>query len=526
VSGLRIFALAAAVAGVPASPSALADSPVRSPGTVPGHLRISVGIEPNSLIPAFFTGHLFTYFGSLIFDPLTTVDDRGNIVPRLALQVPTRSNGGISRDGRTIRFRLRRDVRWQDGVPFTSRDVAFTQSLLDDDRNGIPGRRIVARVETPDPYTVVFHLKYRTATALLALFNGASQTGFVLPEHALAKVRDLHTSEFNAMPIGTGPFQVTSWHRGVAIELVANERYYLHAPRLRRITIDLWSNGESQVAALRRHDVDWEVSATAPVLRELARTAGVRVVFARQYAWYAIAFNLATPALRDVRVRRAIALAIDRPKIAKSVFLGIATAATGDVPDFSWAYPAGLADYPYDPGGATRLLAQAGFSRGRLHLLLTSVPILEALDVTVQDMLRRAGIEADIRIWPLPLYYAPKSMGGIINNGRFDLGVIGSFSPPDPDEDAAFSCASRPPAGPNVAGYCNPAFDRLVAASLATDDRVARKRIYRRIEETLHRELPYLFLAWPLAAAAISSDLRGVRPGPGTLTWNAADWTI
>src|SRR5947209_16640581 len=165
---------------------------------------------------------------SLAFDELVTLDDKQHEVPDLAAEVPTLQNGGIAKDGKTVTYHLRSNVKWQDGAPFSSADVKFTWQLVMNPRNNVESRRgydAVATVDTPDVNTVVFHLKHPFAPFVDTVF-GESDTAYrILPKHLLATYPDINQIPFNSQPVGTGPFRVVKWIRGDRIEDVANANY-------------------------------------------------------------------------------------------------------------------------------------------------------------------------------------------------------------------------------------------------------------------------------------------------------------
>src|SRR5579862_7735144 len=203
-------------------------------GAPASQLRIGISTEPNSLSPLLALNDYEQFVDRLIFDVLVTVDAGGRrLVPRLATQVPTLANGGISKDGLTITYHLRRNVRWHDGVPFTSKDVVFSWHAVLNPANNVLSRRgydQVASMATPDDYTVVMHMKRLYAPAIDTIF-GESDTPFcILPAHLLAQYPNLNQVPFNAAPVGTGPFKFARWLRSDRIVLTANASYFRGAP--------------------------------------------------------------------------------------------------------------------------------------------------------------------------------------------------------------------------------------------------------------------------------------------------------
>ncbi|MBV8600024.1 MAG: hypothetical protein JO359_00520, partial [Candidatus Eremiobacteraeota bacterium] len=168
---------------------------------------------------------LAMFWASFLFD----WSDRNELVPELATQVPATENGGISRDGKTIVYHLRRGVRWHDGAAFTAEDVIFSYRAVMNPKNDIPSRTgydLIASLEKRDDYTLAVHLK-RPWSPFVASFFTLSGTAYpVLPAHLLAKLPDINHAAYNQKPIGTGPFKVASWQHGTRIRFVANPDYW------------------------------------------------------------------------------------------------------------------------------------------------------------------------------------------------------------------------------------------------------------------------------------------------------------
>lgn len=202
--------LALCLAGcAPERPAAQPAVNERRRWTLPGTLRIGTADVPRTLNPLLSTQPFEAVLDRLFADVLVTVDARGNFVPDLAAEVPTAGNGGISADGLTIRYKLRDRVRWQDGRPFTSRDVKFTYEAVMNPANDIVSRHgydVVSRVDTPDARTVIFHLKHRFAPFVATVFGESDGPFCILPAHLLAGRTTINDGPYNALPVGTGPF--------------------------------------------------------------------------------------------------------------------------------------------------------------------------------------------------------------------------------------------------------------------------------------------------------------------------------
>ena len=390
-------------------------------------------------------------------------------------------------------------MKWQDGVPFTSKDVKFTWEAVMNPRNNVTSRTgydLVERVDTPDPYTAVFRLKKIYAPAVLSFFSGG-QTVRILPEHLLGKESSLNQIDFNQHPIGTGPFKVVKWTRGQSLELVANDDYFLGKPKLARILIQFVPNLTTAGIMLKTRETDLAQLDSA-TYREMRDNPGIRLMLAPQFTFIDLQLNVSKPALRDVRVRRALAYAIDRESIVAKDTFGTGLVADEDIVPISWAHTTDVTRYPYDPAKAKALLDAAGWKPGPDGVRVKdgvrlSLDFAEAAggttghneDVQIQQMLGAVGVEVTIKSVSPSLFFAPAAQGGVLPSGNFDMAVTGWSASADPDNSALFMCSEVAPAGQNVSRYCNPALDAAEHEALGSYDLAVRKKAYDKIERTL-----------------------------------------
>ena len=226
--------------------------------SIPGTLRYADIEEPISFNPLLRTIAVATDMDMFIFGFFYNFDDKMRFVPELATVVPTLENGGISKDGLTITYHLRRGVKWHDGAPFTSHDVVFTvHAILNPDNNLSlrTGWDQIGSVEALDDHTVRFHLKRIYAPAISTYF---AEGGLypVLPAHLLEKYPNINQVPFNSDPIGTGPFKFVKWVHGDRVELAANPDYWRGPPKLKRIIYKVIPNDVTILNQLRTHEID------------------------------------------------------------------------------------------------------------------------------------------------------------------------------------------------------------------------------------------------------------------------------
>lgn len=511
--------------------------------TARNDLRVALWAEPNSLNPLLGSNTAEEFLAGLSFDLLVSVDEKGNDVPDLAAQVPTPQNGGISADGRTITYRLRHNVKWQDGAPFTSADVKFSWQAVMNPDNNVPERRgydQVSSVDTPDPYTVVFHLKTPFAPFVDTVFGESDDPFRIIPKHLLASYKNLNQIPFNQLPIGTGPYKVARWIHGDRIEYTANPSYFLGAPKIKSIVVLIVPDGNTVESELRAHDVDMAPDiGTANLVNLRARPAtGVSAVLAHSPTYASIDFNLTHPPLDDIRVRRALAYGINEKRIMDTLLFGTAVPAAADLSDFYWAYNPNVTRYPYDPARAGSLLDQAGWTLGpggvrrkngqALNLQLAygaGNATSRQMAVEIQSDLRKLGVDLQTKSYTYTILYATKAMGGILNSGRFDLAEYVWVAGADPDDSSGWMCAMAPPAGNNIAHYCNAKFDAAENDALSHFDRARRKKDYALTQQLLASEAPAAFQYYQRQRWAVSSALKNFRPNGISGSWNAYQWS-
>ncbi|MBV8364235.1 MAG: peptide ABC transporter substrate-binding protein [Candidatus Eremiobacteraeota bacterium] len=504
-------------------------------------LNMGAAIAPNSLNPLLNTEQVETTVDRFIYDPLVITDDKGNQRPDLAVEVPSQKNGGISRDGRTITYKLRRDVKWHDGVPFTSDDVRFSFNQLMNSKNNIStraGYEVVDHVATPDKYTIVFHLRRPYAPIVTTLFNSGTGPSFVVPAHLLRSYPDLNSVPFNANPVGTGPYRVTRWLRGDHIELQANPNYFLGKPKIQAIVLRFIPDENTMVNQIRGRELDWFFAASEISYNELKNVPNIRTVISIQNSYRGMLINTESPLVSDRRVRQAIAYGIDKEAIVSKATYGAAHAATEDLPSFMWAYDPHVQRYAYNPAKAKQLLAQAGWSPGpdgilvkdgkRMQLALVlrqGAAIDTAMSVLVQSYLKAIGIDVAIKTYQGSMLFAGGT-GGILSGGHYDIDLSGFESGVDPDNSSQFTCAARPPNGFNWSRYCNPEMEGAQAQALSSYDVAVRKAAYARIEALLARDVPQIFFYWQPHIDAVSPSLRNFTGGPFYSNWNVQEWEL
>lgn len=511
--------------------------------THPGLLRVATSNEPKNINPLLASSERDIFIDRLMFEPLITADPNGTPVPMIAAAVPTLGNGGISRDGLTIVYHLRRDVRWTDGVAVTSKDVKWSWKAIVNSNNNVISRHgydIVRSIDTPDDFSVVVHLKARFAPFVNTFFAESDQPYDIVPEHVLARYPNVNQVPFNEGPfVSDGPFRFVSWRHGDRIDLRANPGFFKGRARLDEVVISFVPDENTEVNLLRTHAVDFVLQPTINTYPAFTGIPGSRIVFVNVNGYDGLQFNVARSVVSNPDVRRAIAYALDKRTLVTNLTFEQERIASEDIPDWMWAHDASVKSLPYDVAAAKQLLARAGWQiagdgiarrRGEPLTLLLACEADNAThrkeSLLVQEALARIGIDVEVKYYPSEMVYATAGLGGILQTGKFDIAPYPWYAGVDPDDSSQFLCAMRPPNGYNTSRYCNPEMEAAQHVALINYDLAARKAAYARVQRLLARDNPDIFFWWQRQQEAISVDFKNFAPNPVTESWNAWQWSI
>ncbi len=485
--------------------------------------------EPDTLNPMFSNEADELNFSHLYMSYLIENDDRGNAVAEIAERVPTPANGGVSRDRLSVTYHLRANVRWQDGAPLTARDVVFSYRAIADPHNNVAtrvGYQEVRSIEAPDAHTVVVRLR-RPFSPFVQYFFGPQGVGAIMPEHLLRTVTDLNHAAYNQRPVGSGPYAIVRWARGDSVVLRANSYYWRGKPRIAELVYRIIPDPNTRLEQLRTGEVDADFDVDPQLLPLLRTIRGVRVTLTPVNDMHVVRFNLRDPLIRDVNVRRAIAMAIDRKTLIAAATHGSGAIVDADQPYNGWAFDPAVAKIGYDPVAARRLLG------GRTpEVTLAIAPEIingsTLVGAILQEDLRRIGVRAIIKRYPAAVFYGASVRSGVLASGNYQLAydawwVLGS----DPDDSWNFACNQIPPAGLNYSRWCSPKADASMHDAIATIERSRRAADYAIVQAAIARDLP-VFPLWQVRIPdAYRTYVHGIAPSPsGSTFWNAWSWSI
>jgi len=510
-------------------------------------VRTSSGSDLPGFNPLVFDNAAVSNFGTLIHGYLMRADGEGRLVPDLAVQIPTRANGGVSPDGRTVTYRLRRGVRWHDGAPFDAKDVVFSFAAAMNPNNAVPDRTgfdHVAAVRALDPYTVQVRLTRPFSPFVASCFTmGANDPYPILPAHLLAGKHDLNRDPYNAAPIGLGPYKLAAWERGSRIVLAADPHYFRGAPAIGRIEIAIVPDPNTLATLWKTGSLDLvfgRVQLGRTFLDALRTRPDAHVVLQPHYEFDFILFNLQHPPLDDVRVRRAIAMGIDRTRAMRTLDGELWVAGDTDRLPGQFAYDAAIVQPRFDPAGAAKLLDAAGWRagsdgtrrKGGRALTLEFIATTESkatgrFGLLVRQDLAALGIRIDLKSYNYNLIWASKADHGIFQTGRFDITYSGWQPNAVADHSYLFRCDTRPPNGDNFGGICDPAIERAAREELDAADPAREAAGDRALTRRLVEQTYLVFLGFNREAVAYRDGLEGIVPSvTGEHLWNAYAWRL
>lgn len=503
-------------------------------------VRFALASDPQTLDPLFAhvdANSVEQQVARLAFEPFIDVDERGVSVPVLLDRIPTVANGGISPDGRIVTYHLRTGLRWQDGVPVSAHDVVWTLHAILDDRNPVRSRAGYDRVASAralDEHTVRITLTQPWAPIVATLFSYGTAPQYVLPAHLLEGQTNLATSAFGAHPVGDGPYRFVSWTRGDRLVYEPNPGYWRGAPQLARIEVRIVPDPGTNYTLLRTGELDWNL--LSPSQRESLRTAAGLAFRTVPVALVAgIAINTTHPPLDDARVRRALAASIDRASISRKITFGRYPVVDTAQPLGSWARDPAVHEPGYDPAAADRLFDAAGWVRGAdgtrakngEPLALTYVQFPESqtgvrVATVVQSELAARGVRVTIKSLSNAQLFLPRSQGGTLATGAFDLAYVPWQLGVDPDDSFLFACSGSA----NAMRWCDRDVDALERRALVAPTREERKVLYAQIERRVATAVPIIFLFDASYSYGYRTALHGFYPNAFVPTWNAYQWSV
>ncbi len=480
-------------------------------------------------------------------------DDQNNAFPYLVTEIPSVENGGLTTDGRTFTLKLRDDIVWSDGEPITSADFKFTYDMIMSDKNAVNTRSPYDQIEsfeTPDAQTVVITFPDPYAPWLALLFSGTTSGTPIIPEHILRPVFEaegtLDTAAWNKAPtVGCGPFVFDEWQSGSFARFVANDNFWLGRPKLDELFFQFVPDDASMIAAMVAGDGDvgtFPAYSDVPQLQE----AGVTILNSfsgYNEGWYInMHAEKGNPALKDVKVRQAIAYAFNRDKLVQDLLLGLTGVAATDWDVSPWIDPT-ITPYPYDPEKAKALLTEAGWTdtngdgtvdKDGVELILkygtTSREVRQNTQAVAQQDLAAVGIGTELLSYDSDLFFSSYQDDGPSANFSLDI-IEYSDSPDFPDPNTAiWLCSDIPsdtnPAGTSPTGLCDEKLDGLFQKQATEVDFAERQQTFYEITRYIYDNAFWIGLWQDPDLFMFNERMTNIKMSGATPFFNIDEWDI
>ncbi|MBD5606374.1 MAG: peptide ABC transporter substrate-binding protein, partial [Candidatus Eremiobacteraeota bacterium] len=438
------------------------------------------------------------------------------------------------------------NILWHDGAKLTCRDLAFTwKAVMNPANNDVThdGYRDIASIDCGDPYVAVVHMKRVYAPFLQQLWS-INANAPILPEHILAKYNDakgsFNTAPFQSAPIGSGPFEFVRWDRGQQVVMKAFDRYFLGKPKLRRVTFKVMPDESTLVDQVKTHEIDMAARLGANVYPEVVNIPGTIVDPVPSFEVDHIDFNLRRPLFSDVRMRRALAMGVDRRAILAKLAHGLGDLSpVPDSPKISADFDPNAKTIPFDPAAARAALDALGWKTGadgirvkagqRLafsYATQTESVTNRAIEAFVQRGWHDIGADVSVKNQPTAQFF-DNTAAGTLQGGKYDVAGFTWIGAADPDDSAIYSGINQAPSGQNALFWNDPAANKAMADGLGTVDEAKRKAASFAEQERFALDVPSIVLYFRREPYVYNSDLKGFKASPVfSPFWDPQDYSI
>ena len=516
--------------GLPTTPPVNTSTTEQNSWTKPHVLRLTASEDIENLNPVLVTDTpVSLIIGPLTMGYLVRWDKTGNPLPELITTIPTQHNGGVSKDGLTITYHLRKGVKWSDGVPFDADDVVFSIGAVLNKNNNVTSRTgwdRILKTDEPDKYTVVLHMSKPYSPFLETFFSTAGANPSLLPKHILGSLPNINSAPYNAKPVGIGPFMVKEWSRGSRVVLVPNPYYYAGQPKLKEIDYEIITNSNTTLTSMQAKALDMSYQ-SPPSLIDQYRSMSSFITWGQpSYYFRHLDFNLTSPKLKELAVRQALRYATDEVTILTKLYHSVGILQEEPAPRVAPYYDANIKESGFDIAKANALLDGAGWKLGpdgirakngvKLDLNFATASgtvINDQLIELLRSTWKQIGVNITVSHYLNTLLFAQYQDGGILYRGKFDVAyfawgqdAIGDFSP-------IYSCAQIPPAGQNILHWCNRRAENAMLALYTHYDQAQRNADDAVVMEELNKDIPTVVVMGTEAVWVYNKDLKNFSPG-------------
>lgn len=499
--------------------------------TIAHTLRIGDTQDITSLNPHLATATSLGNLSQMTMAYLVRYDLNNRPVPELATVVPTKANGGVSKDGLTITWHLRKGVKWSDGAPFDGDDVVWTTNAVNNKANNEIGRDgwdLITKIDEPDKFTVVFHLRKPYSGYLPTFYGSAGANPCILPKHLLAKLPNINNADYNSKPVGIGPFRYVTWVRADHIELEANPYYWRGSPKLKHVIYRIIPDRNTLLTQLQTGEIDLWPQVGVGFFDRVSALPNLATIHHPSYYYSHVDFNTSHPMLADPAVREALEYATDRRTLLEKIAHGHGTLSETPVTPVSPLHT-DRPLRPFDIAKANQILDAAGWVRGsdgvrskngvRLtpqYLVYTGTTEADQQAELVRQWWSQIGVRLDVKHVSQALFFAPVEQGGPMFAGRYDVTSFSWGATPDEDYTPYVNCNGIPPNGENVTRTCDATLQKLTLQEKGAYDEDARKAIIAKLDDRLAQLTPFFVMYIRDDLHGFNKDLRNWHPNSST----------
>ncbi|WP_088347935.1 MULTISPECIES: peptide ABC transporter substrate-binding protein [Rhodomicrobium] len=556
-----------------AAAAVLTISPAAAQRGADGEVKILYWQAPSILNPYLSSGVKDVEASSVVLEPLASYDEKGDMVARLAVEVPTLANGGMAADLKSITWKLKPGITWSDGTPLTAEDVVFTAEYCMAPGGGcskLSAFTDVEKVEAADPLTVKISFKSAKPFPYGPFVGGESAILQKAQFKDCLGAKAAQCTKENFAPIGTGPFKVAEFRANDSIRYVANDKY--RDPAKPAFASIYMKGGGDPASAARavletgEFDYAWNTQVEPEILERMAKAGKGEVITAFGNYLERMHLNFTNsrpeagdkrsvygdgsnphPVLKDPAMRRALALAIDRQLLVDTGY-GASGRVTCNIVPAPEVYTSTAVDWCKTPDieKANKILDEAGWKKGsdgirvkdgvRASLLYqtSTNSVRQATQALIKQMWGDIGVATELRNIAGSVFFGADPSSPDTSQKFFaDIEMFAwTYVGTDPETNLGGSTCKEIPEpktnwlGTNFSRYCNPAYDKLAAELAQTADLAARAALVKKMNDMLVEDGVMIPLIYRGRISAISNKLAGHRHNAWDVElWNVADWT-
>ena len=480
-------------------------------------LNLSMNSSPSRLNPILANDSASSEISDWLFNGLFKYDKNGNPIVDLAQSYEFK-------DQTTLIIKLKENVLWHDNTKFTAKDVIFTYEKIIDPKvfNSIKSNfQQVKSVKALDDYTIEVIYSQAYFKAIETWMVG------ILPYHLLKNEENLMTSSFNKNPIGTGSYKLKEFKQGQDIELIANDKYFEGRPNIDKILYQFLPDPNTSFLYLKQKKLDLGGLTPIQIDRQIDNDFKNKFTIIQKpsFAYSYLGFNLKNEKFKDIRIRQALSLAINRQEMVDILFFGYGKICNGPFLPDSFAYNENIKPITQDINKAKALLKDAGYDENNPFTfeLVTNTGNDTRINAAqiLQYQLEKTGVKMSIKVMEWQAF-----LNTVVHPKKFQAVLLGWSLALMPDAFPLWHSSSSKLGGFNLVSYENEKVDKLIEQGSTTINRDELGNIYKEIFKIVTDDLPYLFLYIPDAITVINKDIKNVEPSFVGITHNQKDWII